>query len=65
MSQLPSLGDGCVAPRQCLVRKAETEKDDPQIPLCYHLGVASGLGAKRMVNIWFIKRKSRLQMRSG
>ena len=30
MSQPPSLGDCCVAPCQCLVRKAETEKDNPQ-----------------------------------
>ena len=33
MSQLPSLSDCRVALCQCLVGKAETEKDDPQIRL--------------------------------
>jgi hypothetical protein len=65
MSQPPSLSDGCIASRQRLVRKAETEKDDPQIPLCNDLWVASGLLAKRMVGIWIVKRKSGFQMRSG
>ena len=33
MSQPPSLGDCRVALSQCLVGKAETEKDNPQIRL--------------------------------
>ena len=65
MSQPPCLGDGCIGPDQCLIRKAETEKDDAQIRLCYHLGVASGLRAKRVVGIWIVKRQGGFQMRSG
>ena len=65
MSQSPSLSDAGIGPYQCLVRKAEAEQDDPQIPLCDDLGVASGLRAKRMMGIWIVQRKSRLQMRSG
>jgi len=56
MSEPPCLGDGCIGPDQCLIRKAETEKNDAQIRLCYHLGVASGLRAKRMMRIWIVKR---------
>jgi hypothetical protein len=33
MSQPASLSDGCAAPCQCLVGKAETEKDNPQVRL--------------------------------
>ena len=65
MSQSPCLGDGCIGPDQCLIRKAETEKNDAQMRLCYHLGVASGLRAERMMGIWIVKRKSRFQMGSG
>jgi hypothetical protein len=43
MSQPLSLSDGCAASRQRLIGKAETEEDDPQIRLCYHLGVEPGL----------------------
>jgi len=54
MRQPPSLTDGCIAPRQRLVWKAQTEQDETQIPLCYDLGVASGLSAQRMVGIWVV-----------
>src|SRR5439155_14156843 len=33
MSQSTILSDGCAAPCQCLVRKAEAEKDNPQVRL--------------------------------
>ena len=57
MSQLPSLSNGRVALCQCLVGKAETEKDNPQEQLRVILGVDSGLIDKRAVGIWIIERK--------
>ena len=64
MSQAPSLSDCRVALCQCLVGKAETENDCPQIRLRDHLGVDSGLIDKRAVGIWIVKRKHLFQMRS-
>src|SRR6202045_2424717 len=65
MRQRQSLGDRRIALRQCLLRKAETEKCNPQLPLRSHLGVAPGLVDKRVVGNWIVKRKPRFQMRSG
>jgi len=61
----PSFGDGGAAPCQCLIRKAETEKDDAQMRLCYDLGVGSGLIYKRAVEARIVKRKHPFEMRSG
>src|ERR1700730_6661745 len=65
MSQSPSLGDGRIAPCQCLVRIAETEKDDPQERLRTYGGVESGLMGKRAMGIWIIKRQRLFEMRPG
>src|SRR5215831_7339426 len=65
MSQPQRLGDGGIAPCQCLVRIAETEKDNPQIHLCEHLGVNPGLMDKRAVGDWIVERKDLFEMRSG
>ena len=63
MRQSPSLGDGCVAPCQRLVRIAETEKDDRQIRLEMYLRVGPGLIDEGAVRGRIIERKSGLQMR--
>ena len=38
--------------------------DKPQHQSGYHLGVASGQMAKRVMDIWMVKRKPRFNMRS-
>src|ERR1700730_11636230 len=65
MSQSPSLVDGRIAPCQCLVRIAETEKDDPQERLRAYGGVESGLMGKCAMGIWIIKRQRLFEMRPG
>jgi hypothetical protein len=56
MSHPTSLSDFCTALCQCLIRKAEAEKDDPQAPLC---------PCKRAVGDLIVKRKHLFQMRPG
>jgi hypothetical protein len=58
MSQPPSLGNRCAALSQCLVGKAETEKDTPQDRLRIYVGVGSDLMDKGAVGDWIIKRKN-------
>ena len=65
MSQPPSLGDRCAAVCHCLIRKAETEQDNLQMRLRYHVQVGSGLICKRAVGDWIIKDENLFQERSG
>ena len=65
MSQPSCLGNGGATPCQCLVRKAEAEKHDPQMRLCRQLRVEPGLRDKRMNGVRIVKRKHRFQMRTG
>src|SRR5215469_4912576 len=65
MSQLARFSDRCAAPCQCLVRKAETEKDNPQERPCCHMGVNCGLLEKRAVGDPIIKCKHLFQVRAG
>ena len=64
MSQFPSLIDCRVTQRQCLVRKAETEKDNSQKHLRVEVGVDPDLMDKRAVSSWIVKREHRFEMRS-
>src|SRR5260370_27142322 len=65
MSHSPSLSDCCVAPCQCLVGKAEAEKDTAQKRLRVILRVESSLMDKRAVGDRIIKRKRFFEMRPG
>jgi hypothetical protein len=65
MSQLPRLGDGSTALCRCLIRKAETEKDNPQVGFGVDVGVISSLVAKRAVGKRIIKRLHLFQMEPG
>ena len=65
MSQPPSLGDCSAAVYHCLIRKAETEQDNRQMRLRYHVQVGSGLIRKRVVADWIIMDKHLFQVRSG
>src|ERR1700682_3434493 len=65
MSQSASLGDCCIALCQCLVGKAETEKDVPKHRLRVYVGMESGLMDKRPVGDRIIKRKRLFEMRPG
>jgi hypothetical protein len=49
MSLCPSVSGRYTAPRQRLVRKAETEKDNPQMSQCHDLRVGSGLTDERVM----------------
>src|SRR5207245_1822000 len=49
MAQSPSLSDCCAAPCKCLVRKAETEKDNSQKRVRWSVGMNSGLMDKQVV----------------
>ena len=60
MSQLPSFGNGYIAPSQRLVR----EKDNPQLSLLCHPNVEPDLIDKRTVGYGIIERKRFFQMRS-
>src|SRR5580704_12263023 len=55
MSQSASLGNCCIALRQCLVRKAETEEVDPRDRLRVYVGVGRGVMDKRAVGDRIIK----------
>ena len=65
MRQSSRLDNCLVAPRQCLVGKAETKEDDPQSGLCCQLRVDSGLTHERVMRVRIVKREHRFEVRSG
>src|SRR5215813_11002184 len=65
MSQFPSLSDYRAALCHSLARKTESEQDNLQMRLCYHVQVGSGLIHERAVGDWMIMDKHLFQVRSG
>src|SRR5262245_8558186 len=64
MGQPPRLKEVCVAQCQCLVRKAEAEKDIPKISLGKYVRVDAGVMGKLALRVGIISPKRLLQMRS-
>ena len=65
MSQSPSLSDCRIALCQCLVGKAKTKEDDPQIRPRTDVGVEPELTNKRAMRNRIIERKRFFRMRPG